>query len=260
VADGLNRDFDLEASIAHKITAAVNIIPAIVMTMSEMEKRAANLNTGLDFWNKVYVWGLAVTVLAGFVTFIAQRQSIVGSRKLSDVTKSITDSQNKAFQLQLLEQREKTAKAETATAELRRFMNETRHVDEEKSKAILENRPKGRLIIRYVGKDTETEVFALQLFNLFVASGWQVSKKIKDCDPGVIVMTTLPKDAMFDPSTGKAKNALADQWGGIPEPGKTVHEVLSTSESFVGKVTWAAFVIDEPMPDEPAIVEIGRKF
>jgi hypothetical protein len=109
VADGIEFvqdtfNYFFEASIAHATTATANAIIAISKKMSDipsLEKQVHDLNRSIAGWNKLYVWALGIALLVGVFSFWAQRQAIIGSRKLVTTSSELSEEKDRQLQRDL---------------------------------------------------------------------------------------------------------------------------------------------------------------
>lgn len=154
--------------------------------------------------------------------------------------------------MQLEEQRQRATEAQLSLLALQRFVREPRTVNPIKSKALLENRPKGSVEIKYL-HGIETERLAHELQQTLEANGWKVSiqKVASDVihDAGIALLSgskTSPREGLDE--SGRPKF--------FEEPGQTLFAFLdSCVEGTIGG--WS--MTNPNLESNTSVVLIGPK-
>lgn len=118
-----------EASIAQAITATANISSIIARMTSDilsLEKKVSRFDGQIHLLNKVYVWSLAIALVAGLVSFMAQRQTIITSRRLAGVKAEVATSKEEELQRDLKEKEKQIADTNERAEHLAKDAEEAR--------------------------------------------------------------------------------------------------------------------------------------
>lgn len=155
----------------------------------------------------------------------------------------------------LEEQREKTAKAEADTLELRKTILGPRHFTPEaweKAKGILRNAPKGAVAISYMDDNMDSMTVAAMVSTLATESGWKVVSSEAISRPNFAVNSgTL---IVFSTEGWTPTNENPEK---LPEPADALYRALLAGSPETGKIVWIGEASRKP--GDPILVVIGPK-
>jgi hypothetical protein len=162
--------------------------------ISTLEDKAAELGRSLSWWNSVLVWSLLVALIAGVVTFLAQRQTISRTRTLGKVNSEIARVKEQSLQRDLKDKDVQIAKVQESAANANQRAEEARlktaqiqalvewRTLSQDQMAKLHNalsaRPSSVKFI-YVSNDPEALFLAIQLSNK-AFTNWNVTSESRD--------------------------------------------------------------------------------
>ena len=214
----------------------ITITPPPSETQSEISSLSQNvqlLNHRGNLANNVYIVFLALTLISTILIVRFNGKLNAARNALEHAKDSKLASDFREKDLQIADALKKQTEAELSLLKLRRFVSEPRTVDRIKSKALLENRPKGSVEIKYLD-GVETERFAKELQKNLADNGWKTSIEK--------VGTNIISNAGVAVITGSKRlmgNEISLDESGRPkffqEPGQTLITFLDTCvESAVG--------------------------
>ena len=223
---------------------------AIAKTTAAADKRitkqdveTANTPMTISVLDRVVFWsgvaGVVFTALAAVSGAIAFIVSIPASKQKEDADGKYRRRSEEA----VATANQRVAEAELKTEELRQKTLIPRHLDFDKSGAVLKAGAKRKAVITFA-PTAEASVFANMIFSLLESAGWQVAP------PMQMPATAIPGKGIQILGSGGVKPG-----GKLAEPVNTVWESLQASPD-AGPISWG--ILTEPNAD-PILIVVGTK-